>query len=157
MRFYALFACGKPHFHTSWYKISYDTRANKRFLVKCDYITRLWLVLQTHTRQKTFHRTCIVMYYFLDPLGRNLPLKKNVTIRSHIWTISGYLVHNTRRTGKSTRGDPFRSRTHRTRSQTVQKYKIEGKGRSYKRSMGLFGRYRTISTRSTKKENPFIS
>ena len=24
MRFYARFACGNPHFHTSWYKISYD-------------------------------------------------------------------------------------------------------------------------------------
>ena len=54
-----------PHFHTSWYKLSYDTRAKKRFLDKCDYITRLRVVLQTHTRQKTFHRTRIVMYYFL--------------------------------------------------------------------------------------------
>ena len=63
MRFYARFACGNPHFHTSWYKISYDTRANKRFLDKCDYNTRLRLVLQIHTRQKTFHRTRIVMYY----------------------------------------------------------------------------------------------
>ena len=63
MRFYARFAGGNPHFHTSWYKISYDTRANKRFLDKCDYITRLRLVLQPHTRQKTFHRTRIVMYY----------------------------------------------------------------------------------------------
>ena len=67
MRFYARFACGNPHFHTSWYKISYDTRAKKRFLDKCDYITRLRLVLQTHTRQKTFHRTRIVMYYLCFP------------------------------------------------------------------------------------------
>ena len=52
------------NFHTSWYKISYDTRAKTRFLDKCDYITRLRLVLQTHTRQKTFHRTRSVMYYF---------------------------------------------------------------------------------------------
>ena len=29
MRFYARFACGNPHFHTSCYKISYDTRAKK--------------------------------------------------------------------------------------------------------------------------------
>ena len=64
MRFYARFACENPHFHTSWYKISYDTLAKKRFLDECDYITRLRLVLQTHTRQKTFHRTRIVMYYF---------------------------------------------------------------------------------------------
>ena len=56
--------CGNPHFHTSWYKILYDTRAKKRFLDKCDYITRLRLVLQTRTRQKTFHRTRIVMYYY---------------------------------------------------------------------------------------------
>ena len=35
----------------------------KRLFDKCDYITRLRLVLQTHTRQKTFHRTRIVMYY----------------------------------------------------------------------------------------------
>ena len=53
----------RVHFHTSWYKISYDTRAKKHFLEKCDYITHLRLVLQTHTRQKTFHRTRIVMYY----------------------------------------------------------------------------------------------
>ena len=66
MRFYARFACGNPHFHTSWYKISYDTRAKKRFLDECDYITRLRLVLQTHTRQKTFHRTRILMYYKYD-------------------------------------------------------------------------------------------
>ena len=32
---------------------------------KCDYITRLRLVLQTHTRQKTFHRTRSVMYYYI--------------------------------------------------------------------------------------------
>ena len=32
MRFYARFACGKPHFHTSLYKISYDTRAKNVFL-----------------------------------------------------------------------------------------------------------------------------
>ena len=63
MRFYARFACRNPHFHTSWYKISYDTRAKKRFLDKCDYSTRLRLVLQTHTRQKTFQRTRIVIYY----------------------------------------------------------------------------------------------
>ena len=34
-------------------------------LDECDYITRLRLVLQTHTRQKTFHRTRSVMYYFI--------------------------------------------------------------------------------------------
>ena len=68
MRFYARFACGNPHFHTSWYKISYDTRAKKRFLDKCDYITRLRLVRQTHTRQITFHRTRSVMYYFFSIL-----------------------------------------------------------------------------------------
>ena len=33
MRFYARFACGNPHFHTSWYKISYDTRAKNVFLM----------------------------------------------------------------------------------------------------------------------------
>ena len=65
MRFYARFSCGNSHFQTSWYKISYDTRAKKRFLDKCDDITRLRLVLQTHTRQQTFHRTRIVMYYYL--------------------------------------------------------------------------------------------
>ena len=32
MRFYARFACENPHFHTSWYKISYDTRAKNVFL-----------------------------------------------------------------------------------------------------------------------------
>ena len=26
------FACGNPHFYTSWYKISYDTRAKIFFL-----------------------------------------------------------------------------------------------------------------------------
>ena len=31
-----------------------------------DYITRLRLVLQTHTRQKKFYRTRIVMYYFFS-------------------------------------------------------------------------------------------
>ena len=58
MRFYARFACGNPHFRTSQYKMS------KRFLDECDYITRLQLMLQTHARQKTFHRTQIVLYYF---------------------------------------------------------------------------------------------
>ena len=38
----------------------------KRFRDKCDYITRFRLVLQTHTRQKTFYRTRIVMYYKYD-------------------------------------------------------------------------------------------
>ena len=32
MRFYAGFACGNPHFHTSWYEFSYDTRAKNVFL-----------------------------------------------------------------------------------------------------------------------------
>ena len=32
MRFYARFTCGNPYFHTSWYKISYDTRAKNFFL-----------------------------------------------------------------------------------------------------------------------------
>ena len=32
MRFYARIACGNPHFHTSWYKISYDTRGKNVFL-----------------------------------------------------------------------------------------------------------------------------
>ena len=62
-RVYARFACGNPHFHTSWYKISYDTRAKNVFLASM--ITSLafgsWC---THTRQKSFHRTRIVMYYF---------------------------------------------------------------------------------------------
>ena len=62
MRFYARVACGNPHFHMSWYKISYNTRAKKPFFDKCDYITRLQLVLRPHTRQKTFHRTRSVMY-----------------------------------------------------------------------------------------------
>ena len=66
-------------FHTSWYKISYDTRANKHFLDKCDYITRLRLVLQTHTRQKTFHRTRIVMYYYA-PRGRRGTFSKKVRL-----------------------------------------------------------------------------
>ena len=42
---------------------THASRAEKRFLDKCDYITRLRLVLQTHTRQKKVHRTRIVMYY----------------------------------------------------------------------------------------------
>ena len=69
MRISAREACVKPHFHTSWYKISYDTRAKKRVLDKCDYITRLRLVLQTHTRQKTFYRTRIIMYHYLLVAG----------------------------------------------------------------------------------------
>ena len=35
----------------------------KRFLDECDYINRLRVVLQTHTHQKKFYRTRIVMYY----------------------------------------------------------------------------------------------
>ena len=53
MRFYARFVCGNPHFDASGYKISYDTRAKNVFLTSV-----------THTRQKTFHRTRIVMYYY---------------------------------------------------------------------------------------------
>ena len=41
----------------------------KRFFDKCDYITRLRLVLQTHTRQKTFHCTRSVMYYYSIQFG----------------------------------------------------------------------------------------
>ena len=40
------------------------------------YITRLRLVLQTHTRQKTFHRTRIVMYYYPLFLSTLLNTKK---------------------------------------------------------------------------------
>ena len=32
MRFYARFMCENPHFHTEWYKITYDTRAKNVFL-----------------------------------------------------------------------------------------------------------------------------
>ena len=84
MRFYARFACGYPHFRTSWYKISYDTRAKKRFLDKCDYITRLRLVLQTHTRQKTFHRTRSVIYYF--------SFQDGIRYLSEIWCAVWYIV-----------------------------------------------------------------
>ena len=53
-----------------------------RFLDKCDYITRLRLVLQTHTRQKTFHRTRIVMYYFFVEEHVKLDLESRQFMRS---------------------------------------------------------------------------
>ena len=62
MRFYACSACGNPRFHTSWYKISYDTRAKNVFLTSVITSLAFRLVLQTHTRQKTFHRTRSVIY-----------------------------------------------------------------------------------------------
>ena len=64
--------CGLTHFHTSWYKISYDTRAKNIFLTSVslqhepkasDVITLV---------KKTFHRTRSVMYYFEEVCCLNL-------------------------------------------------------------------------------------
>ena len=61
---------------------SEKTRANKRFLDECDYITRLRFVLQTRTCQKTFHRTRIVMYYYFLRLTFILETRFVFKIRS---------------------------------------------------------------------------
>ena len=45
------------------------SRAEIRIFTPRDIKFRTILVLQTHTRQKTFHRTRIVMYYYSDDNG----------------------------------------------------------------------------------------
>ena len=60
MRFYARFACGNPHFYTSWYKISYDTRAKNVFLTNVSLQQEASDLITL--AKKKFYRTRIVMY-----------------------------------------------------------------------------------------------
>ena len=67
--------------------VHYDTSANKRFLDKCDYITRLRLVLQTHARQKTFHRTRIVRNFISRGVKMRISARK-ACVKPHLHTRS---------------------------------------------------------------------
>ena len=86
MWYYACFACGNPHFHTSWYKISYDTRAKNVFLTS---------VITSHgfgsccklTLVRKFYCTRIVIYYsfYIKRIGWFLSIHMFFRIFLQFW------------------------------------------------------------------------